>query len=431
MKAFFKPIIIAIITIQARLVLRKYRPRIVAVVGSVGKTSTKDAIATALGDHLFVRASKKSLNSTLGVPLTILGRESGWSNPLAWLSIIFEGLALILFKNHYPRWLVLEVGMDHPGEIRSIASWLAPDVVVFTRIGAMPVHLEFFDSREDLIDEKASMVEALKTGGTLVLNADDRDVLALQNRVPHATVISYGFSSWATVQATSPTVSYNSKGMPDGLVCEISYRGKTAPLSIYGSISRPMIVSALAAFAVGEALGINMIELVEDLSTTKPTAGRGRLLAGVKGSLLIDDSYNASPAAMEAAFESLAEITTEGRKIAVLGDMLELGENSIQAHKNIGVLASKVADIIVTVGMHAELIGTEAIREGFTPENLRHYHESPAAGVFLASIITEDDIVLVKGSQGIRLERTLEQILAEPEKKAQLLVRQEEAWKYR
>ena len=124
----FKRIITAILTWEARAVLERYHPKIIAVTGSVGKTTTKDAIFAALSPHVHVRKSEKSFNSDLGVPLAILGLESGWHDPLKWIANIFHGLSLILFENDYPRWLVLEVGADRPGDIRRIARWLRPDI---------------------------------------------------------------------------------------------------------------------------------------------------------------------------------------------------------------------------------------------------------------------------------------------------------------
>ena len=138
MKNILKKIIIYKITTLARLVLLKYKPKIVAVTGNVGKTSTKDAIYTVLSSEFFVRKSEKSFNSDIGVPLTILGCHNGWSNPILWIKIIIRGIELVVFKNKYPQWLVLEVGADRPGDIKNITEWIKPDVVVVTRFGEVP-----------------------------------------------------------------------------------------------------------------------------------------------------------------------------------------------------------------------------------------------------------------------------------------------------
>src|SRR3989338_4025790 len=148
MKNLFKKLIVFIITLEARAVLRKYKPKIVAVTGSVGKTSAKDAIYAVLAKSARVRKSEKSFNSEVGLPLTVLGAPNAWSNPLRWLQNIVDGIFIILFTVEYPEWLVLEVGADRPGDIRSLSKWLQVDVAVITRLPEVPVHVEFFDSAE-------------------------------------------------------------------------------------------------------------------------------------------------------------------------------------------------------------------------------------------------------------------------------------------
>lgn len=143
-KKVSKKVVTAILQFEAQLVLKKYKPNIVAVTGSVGKTSTKDAIFSVLSTSFFTRKSDKSFNNELGVPLTILGLQTAASDPSGWIRNIFDGLALILLTHKYPRWLVVEVGADRPGDIRAIASWLRPDIAVVTRLSDVPVHVEFF-----------------------------------------------------------------------------------------------------------------------------------------------------------------------------------------------------------------------------------------------------------------------------------------------
>jgi UDP-N-acetylmuramoyl-tripeptide--D-alanyl-D-alanine ligase len=166
MKNFFKSVVVRGLTFEARCVLKKYHPRIIAVTGSVGKTSTKDAIFTAISGDVHARKSEKSFNSEIGVPLTILGLANAWSNPFLWFKNLLDGLLLIVFKQEYPEWLVLEVGADRPGDIESVAAWLKPDVAVFTRLPDVPVHVEFFSSPEEVIKEKKFLAYALKAGGT-------------------------------------------------------------------------------------------------------------------------------------------------------------------------------------------------------------------------------------------------------------------------
>jgi UDP-N-acetylmuramoyl-tripeptide--D-alanyl-D-alanine ligase len=179
MKTIFRKIITYILQIESRLVISKYKPKIIAITGSVGKTSTKDAIFAVLSGVSYVRKSEKSYNSEIGLPLTILGVPNGWNNPLVWIKNLCKGLWLFLGPHTYPTWLVLEVGIGHPGDMHRTADWLQTDVVIITAIGETPAHIEFFSSRKSLIEEKSSLIQTLKKDGLLILNADDPDVCLL------------------------------------------------------------------------------------------------------------------------------------------------------------------------------------------------------------------------------------------------------------
>src|ERR1035437_7829614 len=192
MKNAIKKIIVLILSWQAHQVLKKYQPKIIAVTGSVGKTSTKDAIFSVLSPSRHIRKSDKSFNSEIGVPLTILGCDNGWNNPFIWFSNILHGFSLLISKHEYPDWLVLEVGADRPGDIKDLTSWLKPDITVVTRFGKTPVHVEFFENREELIREKSYLVENLNRGGAAILNYDDEDVQAF-GQYTECTKIFYGF----------------------------------------------------------------------------------------------------------------------------------------------------------------------------------------------------------------------------------------------
>src|SRR3989338_6033665 len=168
MKTTLKKIITYILQIESRLVIWRYKPKVIAITGSVGKTSTKDAVYAVLSGVSYVRKSEKSYNSEIGLPLTILGIPNGWNNPLVWWKNILKGLWLILVPHKYPKWLVLEVGVGKPDDIMHTASWLSSDVVIITAIGETPAHIEFFSSRKHLIEEKNKLVQTLKQDGLLI-----------------------------------------------------------------------------------------------------------------------------------------------------------------------------------------------------------------------------------------------------------------------
>ncbi len=432
-KQTFKKIIVAILQFEARLVLKKYKPKIVAVTGSVGKTSTKDAIYTVLASSFFVRKSSRSLNSDMGVPLTILGCPNGWNNPLTWIKNIFEGIALIIFPNRYPTWLVLEVGTDRPGDIRDIAEWLKPDVVVVTKLSKTPVHVEFFDSPEALFEEKGYLVKALKRDGVLVLNGDDEDVLAYKQVGNHKTIL-FGIHNEAAVVGSNYHIVYESQEgikAPTGITFKVDYAGNSIPVSIQGSVGRHLIYPILAGIAVGISQNINMVAMAEALSEHVPPPGRMRIMQGLKDTTIIDDSYNASPVAMYEALETLKELKTTGRKIAVLGDMMELGKYSTDEHKNTGKIATGICDILITVGVRSRFIAESALDNGLGDENIIQFEDSQKAGKQLEILLQKGDIVLVKGSQSVRMERVVEEVMAHPENKEVILVRQEPEWQVR
>jgi UDP-N-acetylmuramyl pentapeptide synthase len=437
MKYFVKKIIVTILTWEAQLILRRTRPRIVAVTGNVGKTSTKEAIATVLATRYRVRKSQKSYNSEFGVPLTIIGRSSAWNNPIAWFGNILYGLYVALWPRSYPEWLVLEVGADRPGDIRGLAAWLPVDVAVMTLTPKIPVHVEYFHSAERLVAEKASIAGGLKQGGVAILNADDshfeyfKQKFSEQIAGTSGRIVTYGLDAQAAVQASNYHLTYTKKhrrNWPEGATFKVDYEGSSVPVRLEGVLGRQHVMSSLAAIAVGAVLELNLLQMAEALSYHEVIPGRFKLIEGIKDTLIIDDTYNSSPIAVEVALETLEALETSGRKIVVLGDMLELGEHTIPEHKRAGELAAQVADLIITVGPRSKFVAEAAKEKKFSLKKLLHFDDALTAGQKLQEIIKAGDIILIKGSQGMRMERAVEEIMAEPERKHVLLTRQYEGW---
>ncbi len=428
MKQFFKKIIIILLEWEARLVLRKYKPRIIAVTGNVGKTTTKDVIYTVLSPSFHVRKSKKSYNSEIGIPLTILGLGNAWSNPAGWLHNLLSGLELVLFSRRYPRVLVLEVGADRPGDIAKVAKWLRPERVVLTRFPDVPVHVEFFESPEDVVKEKLELVQHMRTGGEIVANHDDKAMRALKPP-PEGFIITYGFSEGADLVASNEEFTYEN-GVVSGMTFRIDHAGHSVPVSLSGVLGRQHIYPVLAAFALGIKEGLNMVDMGKAVSEHEPPPGRMRLVQGENGSIIIDDTYNSSPLPAEMALDVIKKIKTSGRKIVVLGDMMELGSYSTEAHKNIGKAVAGVADLLITVGIRSQYTAEEAHKSGMKKRDILVFSDAIEAGNGLAENrkLEADDVVLVKGSQSMRMERVVECIMAEPEKKRELLVRQDVEW---
>lgn len=430
MKSLSKKIIIHILQWQARLVLARYKPKIVAITGNVGKTSAKDAVYAVLSKFHYVRKSEKSFNSEFGVPLTILGFGTAWSDPVGWMKTILLGFWLIIKKHSYPEWLVLEVGADRPGDIASIAKWLKADVAIFTRFGDVPVHVEFFKTPEDLFAEKSHLMDMLKPDGTLVLNFDDERIMSLKAKAK-TKVVTFGFGEGAMIRASNDIISYSQAGMygaPSGIVFRVDYGGSSIPVQLDGGFGKNHVYSATVAMAVAHDRGANMLTAAEALKNYELAPGRMRIIEGIKEATIIDDTYNASPLATETAIMTLGEIKTDGKRIAVLGDMLDLGRYTQEAHKKVGEYAAKNAAVLVTVGMRARYIAEGALDAGMSEKNIYQFEESRKAGKFVEGIMEKGDIVLVKGSQGMRMERAVEEIMLHPEDKQKLLVRQDAEW---
>lgn len=432
MKNIFKNIIRIILKAEAKLVLWKYSPSIVAITGSVGKTSTKDAVYAVLSKFYHVRKSEKSYNSEIGLPLAILGLENGWDSPLIWIKNIFLGIWLFLWPHKYPKWLVLEVGVGKSGDIAKTASWLKTDVVIMTTIGETPVHIEFFKSRDHLVEEKSLLIKTLKKDGLLVLNRDDETIFEMKNKSKNR-LVTYGFNEDSDVTASNQAIFYkkleeNKNEIPNGAIFRIDFGGNSLPVYLDGVFGKNHIYAALAALALSFGKKLNMLESVDYLKSYDFPAGRMRLLKGINETNIIDDSYNASPFAMESSLQTLGEIKNTGRKIAVIGDMLELGKHTIPAHKKIGEIAKENADILVLVGARTLSVKEGALEAGMREKQIFHFNDSLSAGGFVRDLIKPMDLILVKGSQGMRMERIVEILILEKNMKESLLVRQDKEW---
>ncbi|MEK7638789.1 MAG: UDP-N-acetylmuramoyl-tripeptide--D-alanyl-D-alanine ligase [Patescibacteria group bacterium] len=427
MKTFLKSFVIAILTFEASLLLKRHHPTIVAVTGSVGKTSTKDAIYAAVKGSVSARKSQKSFNSEIGVPLTVLGLSNGWNNPFLWLKNIFDGLFIALFVKEYPAVLILEAGVDQPGDMAKLTAWVKPDIVVLTRLPAVPVHVEFFKTLEAIVAEKMVLLSALKPNGTLVYNNDDEIIAKEKDKVRQRQV---GFGRYAPTDftASADRIVYR-QNIIHGLSFVVSHVEESHTVTAAGVVGTQSVYNVTAALAVADVLGVPLSAAVANLADLQTPNGRMRIIPGLKGSTLIDDTYNSSPAAAEAALSTLREISLAKRKIAVLGDMLELGSFSNDAHRKLGEQAAAATDLLLTVGIRARVIAAGALAAGLPEEKILQYEDVERAGRELQGILQSGDVVLIKASQSIRAERIVEEVMADPDHTEQLLVRQEPEWK--
>jgi UDP-N-acetylmuramoyl-tripeptide--D-alanyl-D-alanine ligase len=301
-----------------------------------------------------------------------------------------------------------------------------PQLGIVTAVGNIPVHVEFFSGPEGVAREKSKLVAQLPTTGFALLNADDPNVLKMANDT-RGRVITYGFSEKADVRLLSFGNRPDNGSGEAGISFKISYNGKVVPLKIPNVLGKTAAYASAVGAAVGMIFGVNLVKISEELNKIETPPGRLRALSGIKGSFIIDDTYNASPLAMREALELLKSLKAK-RKIAVLGDMLEIGKYTMDAHEEMGMLAAKSADMLLAVGLRGKFIAEGALKNKMPKNAVFTFDDIHDAGHFLQEKLKAGDTVLLKASQGVRLEKVVREIMAEPLRAKELLVRQNEEW---
>lgn len=417
-----------ILKILAKLVLKKYKPVIIAITGSVGKTSTKEAIYHVLKTHFGqhrVRRNQRNYNNEIGVPLTIFGLETAGRSIFKWLIRFIRVFYMIIFRVPYPNFLVLEMGADRPGDIKYLVKFVHPKIGLVTALGEIPVHVEFFKGPEEVAKEKKILISSLKQDEVAILNYDDEAVREMKEGLKSKTLF-YGLEQEADIRATN----YDLKTGKDSseLNFKLEFKGSSVPAKLFNALGVQHLYSALAAAGVGIVFNMNLVEIAEALKDFHPLPGRMRLIKGIKNTLIVDDSYNAAPLSMEKALDSLEAFKDNlpageaRRKIVALGDMLEIGRYTLEAHQKVGKKAAQTADLIFTVGSRAKFIAEAAIKSGFAQNKIFQFMDSEKAGKEIQKQLREGDIVLVKGSRGMKMEKIVKEIMAEPKKAKELLV---------
>lgn len=410
---------------EAAWIRRKYKPKVVAIVGSVGKTSCKEACLKVLESSFRVSHSPENSTPFLGASLALLDAESLHS-PFGWLRTGLKGLAPIIQKKPYLEIVLVEIRAQRPGDITRISEWLRPEVVILTALAPTPTHVEFFSRPEEIFEENARLVERLSRENWVILNSDDEEVTKIKERT-HAKVISFGLAEGSEIHAYKYELIFrkeNEKSILEGIRFQVRYKNQEAPVKIFNTLGRQHMYAGLTAISLGTIFNIPLEQSAEFLSRYNPPPGRLKVLSGIKDTLIIDDSYNASPPALRKALEELKEVSAK-RKIAVLGDMLELGKYTITAHREIGERIAGLMDILITVGPRAKFFAEGAARAGFKKRSISSFSDSDEAAEKLAELIKPGDLILVSGARALRMENVVEKIMAEPERKAELLYREE------
>ena len=413
---------------MAVIVLKKYNPKIIGITGSVGKTSAKEAVFSVLVVKFRVRKNEKNYNNEIGLPLTIIGSESGGRSFGGWIKVFFKWLGVVLLPLEYPEILVLEMGADRPGDIKYLIDFIHPAVGIITDISLS--HIEFFKNIQEIAKEKGILAKEIGERGLAVLNFDNPTVLKLSDQIK-ARISTFGFSEEADISAADPFFIYNDDERREikGLSFKLNHRGTSIPVRLNNVLAKHQVLAALAASAVGIEFGLHLVEIAAALENFSPPPGRMNLIKGIKNSSIIDDTYNASPTSTIAALEVFGEICAS-RKIAVLGDMLELGEETENGHRAVARKFLKIkGDIFFAVGHRMKFAEQELIKNGFNEENIYVFSNPLEAGKKLKEIIQADDLILVKGSQGLRMEKVVEEVMDQPQKAQELLCRQNKEWK--
>lgn len=426
----FRTILIWKLRVISKKILKKYRPDIIGITGSVGKTSTKEATEMVLKTKFNTRASYKNYNNEIGVPLTIIGVDKTPGNSIfGWLEVFMKAFKLLIKRDvSYPEILVLEMGADKPGDIAYLTDIAPCKVGVLTYIAH--AHTESFKTIKKIAQEKRIIVSHLKEDNFAVLNFDNE--LVMQNAKTKAEVLTYGFNDGADFQATDINVIYNQDtNWPTGINFKVNYKGGFVPVMLPGAVAVHLVPSALASMVIGHIFGINLVDSAGALRQMNPLAGHMCIISGIKNTLIIDDTYNSSPDPTKFALKTLANISVKdgAKRFAVLGDMLELGAETENFHREIGVLVNELKlDILVTVGEASKHTIKAAREVGMEEHRAIAFADSVSAGRFLQDLIKSGDVLLIKGSQGMRMEKVVKELMADPLKAKDLLVRQTDEW---
>lgn len=353
--------------------IRERQPfTLIGITGSAGKTTTKEMIATLIGTERRTFKSWGNFNNVIGCPLCV--------------DNVPDDVEVV----------VSEMGMNHKGEIALMAGLTHPDIGVYTNIG--PVHIEFFGTVEKIAEAKAELLENVKRDGTIVINVDNEHVMRISERFP-GTKVTYGIDHNAMFRATD----VRERGL-----LGTAFKLKDAPVEL-ALPGRHNLENLLAAIATARVVGISWDGIWRGIAQLKPAYHRG-VVVDVGGARLYDDTYNSNPYALSAALKLLEQADVDGRRIAVIGDMLELGERELEYHRESGRNIPKSIDVVVGVGPRSNALLEGAKEAGFPDDRLHHFDDAKSAADFLQRFIKDGDLVLIKASRGIGLDKIVTQL---------------------
>jgi UDP-N-acetylmuramoyl-tripeptide--D-alanyl-D-alanine ligase len=354
----------------ARAIRQRYDFMLIAITGSAGKTTTKEMIATLVETEKRTFKSWGNFNNLIGCPLCIDNTPDDTEV------------------------VVSEMGMNHKGEIATLAGLTRPDIGVYTNIG--PVHIEFFGTVEKIAEAKAELLENVKSDGTIVINTDNEHVMRISREFA-GTKVTYGIENEAQYRATAVT----ERGLL-GTRFTVRAEGEDRDFEL-ALPGRHNLSNLLAAIATARVAGISWDGITKGIVNLKPAYHRG-VVVPYRGASLYDDSYNSNPYALASALTLLKQADAK-RRIAVIGDMLELGDKELDYHRDSGRAIPKEVDAVIAVGKRAKSVLDGAREAGFADDKLHHFDDAQSAGEFLKTFIQDGDLVLIKASRGIGLDK--------------------------
>jgi UDP-N-acetylmuramoyl-tripeptide--D-alanyl-D-alanine ligase len=351
----------------------QYDMTLIGITGSAGKTTTKEMISALIASERRVHKSWGNFNNQIGAPLCLDNMPDD------------------------AQVVVSEMGMNHAGEIAEIAGLLRPHVGVYTNIA--PVHIEFFGTIEGIAAAKRELLENVIPGGTIVVNNDNEHVVRI-SRDFEGKRVTYGVENDADYRATN----IRERGLL-GTRFTLSAEGETRELELVLP-GRHNLDNLLAAIATARAVGISWEGIERGVKEIQPAYHRG-VIVPFNGAQIYDDTYNSNPYALARTLELMTQAEVSGRRIAVIGDMLELGEQELQFHREAGKGIPKSIDVVIGVGNRSQALLEGAREAGFQEANLRHFTDANAAGAFLRAFVQPGDLVLIKGSRGVGLDNAV------------------------
>jgi UDP-N-acetylmuramoyl-tripeptide--D-alanyl-D-alanine ligase len=413
MKNMFLKLIYLVLARYAKKVIKKHKPFVIGITGSAGKGTAKEAIYQVMYDKFGdqVRKNYGSLNAEIGIPLTILGYDSLPSKFL-WPCFLIKAYFKTLEKD-YPKYLILEMGVEHPGDINYFSEIVNPDMGVITLIA--PAHLANFKNFEALKKEKLTLIDIVKPAGEIFINADSSELSALKGE------------RFIRVGIQNKDVDYQAANVEVDL-SGTSYRITTTGQNIAIKsklLGDQFVYSQLIAFAVGQAFGIQSLQIKKSLEKILPVNGRMHFIEGKNKVNIIDDTYNSNPEAVKAALDVLNKMKYHSRKVAIIGNMNELGDFEKEAHLSIGKYAKDRCDLAIFIGQNSKLM-----QKGYGDEKSSKVFESKEdLYPCLEGIIKSEDLVLIKASQNKNyFEEITKRLMSHREDATKLLVRQSSFW---